>query len=222
MKSNALITICLIISSGANAQFMAIDDLASCKGVEDNLARLTCYDDLAGSVADLGIQDESAPEKNGETVEEATRDDDSPLAAAWTLVESTDSISGNNISRAYLDADSRRGGNAAPEFLMLSCDGDGGASAFVGTTGYIGNMRGRTSVEYRWSDNGPVSERWEGSTNGKAAFLPNGFRDFRSGLESGGELAFRWFDYNGSPSSATWNNIQLDDTARFVLSGCGE
>lgn len=222
MKSNVLTALCLTVASGANAQFMPIEDLTSCQRVEDSLARLTCYDDLAGSVAVSDPQDESTPEENAETVEEAARDDDSPLATAWTFVEFTDSISGNNISRAYLDADSRSGGNAAPEFFMLSCDGDGGASVFMGTMGYIGNMRARTSVVYRWGDNDPVSERWAGSTNGKAAFLPNGYRDFRSGLESGGELVFRWFDYNGSQSSAIWNNIQLDDNARFVLSGCGE
>jgi hypothetical protein len=222
MKSTALTALCLTVASGANAQFMPIDDLTSCKRVEDSLARLTCYDDLAGRVAVSDTQDESTPEENDETVEEASREDDSPLATAWTLLESADSISGNDISRAYLDSDSRRGGNAAPEFFMLSCDGDGGVSIYMGTTGYIGNMRSRTSVEYRWGDNDPVSERWEGSTNGKAAFLPDGYRDFRSGLESGGELAFRWFDYNGSQSSAIWNKIQLDDNAMFVLSGCGE
>lgn len=222
MKNTFLTALCLTVASSADAQSLVVGDLASCKRVEDSLARLTCYDDLADSVAVSDKQDESTPEENGETVEEATGGDDSPLATAWTLVESTDSISGNNISRAYLDADSRRGGNSAPDFFMLSCDGDGGASVFMGTTGYIGNLRARTSVEYRWGDNDPVSERWAGSTNGKAAFLPDGYRDFRSGLESGGELVFRWFDYNGSQSSATWNNIQLDDNARFVLNGCGE
>lgn len=222
MKSTILTALCLTVASGANAQFIPIDDLASCKAVEDSLARLTCYDDLAASVAVPDIQGESSQEENSETVEKAAEDDDSPLATAWTLTESTDSISGNNISRAYLDADSRRGGNAAPEFFMLQCDGEGGADVFMGTSGYLGNLRGRTTVEYRWADKAPVSERWAGSTTGKAAFLPSGYRDFRAGLENGGSLSFRWFDYRGSQSSATWNNIQLDENAKYVLSGCGE
>lgn len=222
MRSTVLTALCLTVASGVNAQFMPVADLASCKEIEDSLARLTCYDKLAASVTISGTQSESSQEENSETVEEATKDDESPLATAWKLIEATDSISGNNISRAYLDADSRRGGNDAPEFFMLQCDGEGGAVVYMATTGYIGNMRGRTDVEYRWADNAPVSERWAGSSNGKAAFLPNGYRDFRAGLESGGELAFRWFDFRGSQSSATWNNIQLDENAKYILGGCGE
>lgn len=186
MEKSIFTALCLIIVSGAKAQSISIEDLTSCKRIEDSLVRLTCYDDLADSVTVAATQGASAFEKNDKPVEGSSQKDGDPLATAWTLVESIDPISDNNVSRTYLDADSRRGGNAAPEFFMLACDGDGGSSIFMGTTGYIGNMRGRTSVEYRWGDNDPVSERWEGSTNGKAAFLPSGYRDFRSGLEGGG------------------------------------
>ena len=66
----------------------------------------------------------------------------------------------------------------------------------------------------------PIEENWNSSTDGNAAFLPIGYNDFMAGLREGGRLAFRWVNYQGSPSASVWEDVQLDETAEFALSGC--
>ena len=187
------------------------DKLLTCQSIANNTERLSCYDALTDINA--------AP---SDEVDPQTAANSESQVSTWTLIEHIDAISGENWSRAYVDAISRIGGNDAPEYLMLQCDGKGGFDLFIGTTGYIGNRRDRTRVEYRWADNSATSETWNGSTSGKAAFLPKSYRDFMAGLMEGGELVFRWFDYRGVGTSASWSNLELDHNAKFVMDGCGE
>lgn len=119
-----------------------------------------------------------------------------------------------------LDASDMRNGPASPEFMMLECDGEGGYVLYIGTMGYIGSSGNRMSVTYRWDDNEPITECWNGSISGKAAFLPNSCRDFIAGLREGGELAFQWVDFRGGRYASVWNNVRLDENAEFILNGC--
>lgn len=191
---------------------MAVSQQNPChEFVEDPFSRLSCYDSQTGFSVD-GSETESS------TSSAASTDEDPILSAnTWELIEATDPVRGTNTSRAYLDADNV-GSQDAPVVMVLQCDGNGGHDIYLWTEGYLGGDRIR--VTYRWAENEPISERWLNGTSGKSAFLPKGYRDFRSGLEKGGRLAFEWLDFRGARSVSVWNDVQLDDNARFILDGC--
>jgi len=169
--------------------------VTECHGFERDQARLICYDRLTNYE---------------EAVEAPT---------IWTLVENTDSITDADRSRVWLEVDNF-GGDASPEVLVMACDGEGGFDVYVFTSGYLGAVRDRVPVTYRWNDDEPISETWSISTAGKSAFLPASFQDFLTGLTSGGRLAFQWQNYRGSRFSGIWENVQLDDNANFIMGGC--
>lgn len=168
----------------------------------DTVARLACYDENTGFRVEV--------DQSGFT--------DDASGSDWILEEQTDLVRGAITSYVFLEADQREFRDS-PQALFLRCDGEGSFEVVVSTTGFIGSSD-RIQVTYRWNDDEPVSERWNSSTNGKAAFLPRGYRDFMSGLEAGGRLAFEWLDYRGGSSAAVWENVVLDDSARYILGGC--
>jgi hypothetical protein len=176
----------------------ALDQLRLCHGLDQSSLRLSCYD----AQSQYSAQEETSG------------------VSVWTFVEREDPLTGANTSFVAVDADTRHGGNDTPQRLYLRCDGDGGYDLIVATNGYIGDRDNRVPVSYRWGDGEPIAERWNSSSAGNGAFLPNGYRDFLSGLTVGGELVFQWEDYRGTRYTSTWNNVQLDDNAQFILGGC--
>lgn len=176
----------------------ALEQLKICHEYEQSSARLTCYDTQSEYIA---------PEPK-------------PAPSAWVFIERSDPVTGDNTSYVYLGADVQHNGRDSPSEIIVRCDGDGDYDLYVRADGYIGGNRGRVLVTYRWGENEPIVERWNDSTTGKAAFLPNGYRDFLAGLRTGGELAFQWEDFRGTRYASTWSNIQLDENVEYILGGC--
>lgn len=213
-KTSIALAFVLTPYSGAMAQQSEASSLSSCRAISDSLLRLTCYDNLEDGTP-------AAPEVSEDSDVEERPNTEVAGSAPWTLVERADPISGADTSFAYTDASNQLNGSDSPESLVLTCDGDGSFWLTMWTSGYIGSgRRDRISVEYRWGENEPIEENWRASTSGKTAYLPKGYNDFLSGLREGGKLAFRWEDYRGSVTASVWEDIQLDENAEFVLSGC--
>lgn len=144
------------------------------------------------------------------------------VGAGWRLVEDTDDFSGKNTSFAILESDKiGLSITDAPIAAFVRCDGDGGYYAYVLSGGYIGARRGRMPVRYKFGEDEPVSERWNESTSGKAAFLPEGYRDFLSGLQGGEDFLFEITDYRGGTYSARFEGAGSGrDALDFVFGGC--
>ena len=172
-------------------------EFAACLDISNSSARLSCYDAAAGYVA--------PPSED-------------VVAPSWTLVEATDPMTGANVSRAFIEPNATSSRDA-PAVLVIQCEREGPSSIYVWTEGFIGSQN-RIRVQYRWADDDPISENWDPGTSGRSAFLPQNFRDFRRGLEAGGELVFEWLDFNGARSISTWDQVVLDDNALFALNGC--
>lgn len=140
----------------------------------------------------------------------------------WTLVTAKDAFSERDTSYVFLESDqaSRRGADA-PRTLVLRCDGNGGFETYVISDGYLGGRDGRVPVRYRFGEEPPISERWFESTDGQAAFLPEGYRDFLNGLSSRADFIFEMTDFRGSTNLAKF--VGLDKNASvldFIQSGC--
>ncbi len=180
-------------------------DLESCTTIEEPSNRLACYDDVSGF---------TPAEVEEATTEETTRD------SLWRFVESQDDFSGKNTSYVFLESD-RAGQNFsdAPKSIVVRCSETGGHDIIVVSNGYIGS-RGNVKVRYRFGENEPISESWQISTDGKAAFLPSGFKDFRTNLKTGLQFVFEITDFRGSRASAKFPLTETGRDFDFVLNGC--
>ena len=185
-------------------------DLSPCLGLTDDQARLICYDSLAG----FDPAPAPAPEADAP---------DAPDPSKWTFVEKSDPFSGEDTSYVVLESDKAHlRMTDAPVSTFVRCDGKGGHEIFVVSGGYIGRTRDTVPGRYKFGDNAPISERWGESTSGKAAFLPERFRDFRAGLMTGESYVFELTDFRGSRSNARFPATSLGDRFDYVIGGCRE
>ena len=172
------------------------DTYNPCHSLLDNDSRLYCYDKQTNF--------EGNPAKS---------------VSSWVKREQMDPLTDAETSLVYLEPKSQSGEDA-PDYFIIHCNREGGANIYMETDGFIGSSD-RIQVSYRWAGGEVVNERWLSSTTGKGAFLPAGYKDFRSGLEKGGDLVFEWTDFRGSRSQASWSEVSLNEDAKYVLNGCG-
>lgn len=175
---------------------------AECLQMASDQLRLICYDRVFGFVAPAPAEVTSGQK--------------------WNLIEEKDEFTDADTSFAVLDSlPSSRRGSDAPRSLVVRCDGQGGHDIYIIADGYIGTSRDGIPVRFKFGDNAPVQERWSESTRGTAAFLPSGYRDFRSGLTSREDFVFEMTDFRGSRNSARFEGLSNNDSAlEFVLAGC--
>jgi hypothetical protein len=193
-------------------------DLSSCVGIESDTDRLKCFDDFFAAGGEPIESEAAAHQADSDNAEEAS----APLLTSnWLFMEQKDAFNDSDTSMLVLlnDAGSTRGQDA-PKSLVIRCDGDGGIEIYMVFDGYMGGDRNdRVPVRYRFGEKPAVAEKWSISTDGTAAFLPKGYRDFKEGIASGESFIFEGEDFRGSTSSASFTNI-LHEKFEFVMSGC--
>lgn len=168
--------------------------------------------------------DEANAETSQTTVSEgsdATDNDkssDASNGSKWKFVEDFDSFNDKNSSYVYLEATGYIGSDD-PEAVVVRCDAKGGYNIYVIANGYIGARNDMVPVRYRFGQNEAISERWNESTSGSAAFLPSTYNDFRKNLATGEDFVFEITDYGGSRSSSEFDNSK-DEKLEFVMGGC--
>ncbi len=198
MKRIFLVWVLLMFGVSGSLQ---AKDMETCKTFQNNAERLKCYDSISGFV---GIsKQENRP-------------------SLWMFNEDRDEFSNKNTSMVFLFSDAvDQSLSDKPSTLYVRCDGNGGVDIFVVANGYIGARNNSVPVRYKFGSSDPISERWSESTNGNAAFLPSGFRDFRAGLQSGEDFHFEITDFRGSKHRAKFeNSIPDGDKEKFVFGGC--
>jgi hypothetical protein len=205
MKTLLVSSALVLISTAVLAQNQTMED---CKIFDDDNLRLVCYDKLSGyekAEAETGNSDGSNTDLT---------------SGGWVFKEQDDEFSGKETSYAFLESDAATAVlTDKPKAIIIRCDGKGGNDIYVLSNGYIGGDRIR--VRYKFGESKPVSERWMASTDGQAAFLPNGYKDFLSGLLSGDDFIFELTDFNGSTSMARFKNAAKNIEKRnYVLAGC--
>ena len=195
MKLTAIITAAAaVIGTAAQA-----DD--TCHAFADNKIRLACYDSATSYVAPVKASVETK--------------------SKWVFVESKDEMTGKNDSYVYIEAPKKGGGSDAPRAIILRCDTNGGYELLTTSQGYWGG-RDNIKITYKFGDNDPITERWSPSTDGTAAFLPDGYNDFRTALLTGDhtKIIIRVEDYQGSEYTSIFDGATIDSKVNFVVSGC--
>ena len=185
-----------IVTCSLASSALAQEQANACHDESNSTLRLKCYD-----------------EQTNYMIEETDKE------TSWVFSENFDSINDQDTSWAYVDANQTQGDRAI-NTLVMRCDGKGGFNVIIVADGYLGSRNDRIPVTYRWNDDKAISERWSESTDGKAAFLPSGYKDFLSGIKQGGKLVLRVEDFRGSQYTSTFDHVSLDDNAKFIMSGC--
>ena len=178
-------------------------ELEGCSNIEADTERLACYDSFLRHRVDPS--DDPEPE----------------MASNWIFVEDRDEFSGADTSYVFLDSD--QAGNiltGAPISMVVRCDGSGGSEIYVLSGGYIGGTRERVPVRYKFAEGETIVEQWSESTNGKAAFLPSGYRDFVTGLRSGESFVFEITNYRGSRFIANFPSGGDVTLLQHIFDGC--
>lgn len=212
MKKPAILGIGFFIIAGtAMAQTVAQDtipdelapDGMACLSIQNDTLRLACYDTALGYEPVEAI----AP---------------STTSGGWRFVSQEDEFTNQNTSYVFLLSDRANDTfSDAPSRLVVRCDGSGGSEIFVVSNGYIGARNDSIPVRFRFGEDSPVSEQWNESTSGSAAFLPRGYRDFRAGLETRQDFIFEITNYRGSRFNAGFDGLSVnEDMLEYVLAGC--
>lgn len=199
-----VLLVSLFHTSGALAQDAQDGQAhAACLEVQNDALRLICYDTAFGFT----------PEPSDPVLS---------TSGGWQFIEQEDEFTNQNTSYVFLRSD--HAGDTfsdAPSELVVRCDGNGGSEIFVVSNGYIGARNDVIPVRYRFGDDPPVSERWNESTTGTAAFLPRGYQDFRAGLATRQDVIFEITDFRGSRYSAEFDGLSVnDEMLDYVLGGC--
>ena len=152
--------------------------------------------------------------QNGETSETL----DSAPQSPWKFTEGTDDFTDKETSLVYLEPSSTIGSDD-PKALVVRCNGKGSYNIYIISNSYIGARNDRVKVRYRFGENKPVTERWSESADGKAAFLPSGFNDFRTFLKTAEDFVFEITDYRGNTADSEFDNSK-DENLDYVMNGC--
>jgi hypothetical protein len=195
----------IFLATQSTAQDLSLEN---CTSFDDDDLRLICYDTISGY---------EKPESTSSSSDDGTT---ASGGVGWVFVEEADEFSGKETSYVYLlsDAVDERTSDK-PRNFVIRCNGKGGKEVAVVTHGYIGGDR--IKVRYKFGDGDPISEKWHASTNGVAAFLPSGYKDFLRGIISGQDFIFEVTDYNGSTALARFENASSGVAKRdYVLRGC--
>lgn len=189
------------------------DDLASCRSIKDNLARLTCYDAAA---------DKSAPSENSPTTPDAAAP--TPAKSTWSIEDGKSPVDDSPQVDAMQIATIGQGKTAA---LMIRCrehrlEVAVAAQEFWGIS--IGDQR--ISVLYRVNDTPAVKQDWNpgrgGSALSSSAFYPDksSVAAFLASLPEHGTFFIRAFDFQGIPHDMTFPLDGIGDVKQRVNAAC--
>lgn len=177
------------------------EEAKQCLTIKRDELRLECYDQV------LGYETES--------------DNSVEVKSAWIFNSKKDEFTGKNTSYVFLPSDKAdQTYGDAPSSMIVRSNGNGGVDIYVNTHGYIGARGNSIPVKYKFGNSEIETERWNESAKGTAAFLPDGYKDFKAGLMTGKSFLFEVTDYRGAKESARFPETKLDADFRFVFGGC--
>ena len=145
--------------------------------------------------------------------------DDGSNGSNWIYIERVDPFTDKNTSvLGLVPGDDARG--HSPSSVMLRCDNENsrGFEVLVKSAGFVSSDS--ITVTYRFGKQDPLTETWDPSTTGSAAFLPAGYKDFIENLKTGEDFVFGFYDYNGTLGHSKFDNDTRHPKLNFFLNGC--
>jgi type VI secretion system VasI family protein len=185
-----LIAPTLVLATYANAQ--QNDALDSCRKIENEVARLNCYDAMAAKF-----------NSTDETAEQGLDKLDESIAGSgkWLVEQNADPMSDQPMFTAALAAD--EGGTAYRKpTLFIRCKNKS-AEVYIGWNAFLSD---NTFVTVRFGDQAPAGSNWLSSTDETATFLDYArveqFLESAMGVET---IAARTEPYRSGPVTAVFD-----------------
>lgn len=137
----------------------------------------------------------------------------------WVYSEKVDPFTDKNTSILILLPTDDKSGHS-PSAVILRCANahPHGFEVIAVSNGFVDNDA--ITVTYRFGKQDPLNEVWNNATNGAAAFLPAGYKDFIANLKTGEDFIFGFYDYNGILNHSKFDNDANHSKLNFFLNGC--
>lgn len=177
-------------------------DIASCAAREGDLARLTCYDDLAKKYGLDGPQ---------------TRRVEVSGNGKWDVSISTNPIDDSNTVILALEADSGRSRFDRPIAMIVRCRSNQ-TDLYITWNDYLGR---NGTVLTRIGSDEAVTKEWNLSTDGKATFHPQrGTIGFLKWMMSADRFIAQVTPYSESPITAIFDTTGMENAIRPLRETC--
>lgn len=168
--------------------------LALCKRITEDAARLKCFDQAFES---------KEPEKS----------EDTPAPGSWKVSESKSPVDDKSEVSAILAANDSKSG------LFARCKNNATELFVMHVSTYIGSSDNNVRVTLRINDLPAVTENWSGATGGKGAFSKSAVRTLKL-LPDQANLFVRMFDFQGVPHDATFALGNLSQIREMISATC--
>jgi hypothetical protein len=223
-----------------SAQDLELQQMRACTLVQDNVARLRCYDGALSrpaAEAPLVVIPQSSTGATFEAplfITPLAARPQSPIAPKFETPRFFDALVGNIAPSTGTKGESwqLRADKAvledASQLLGTLVSADGQATlgltckamstgAYVSTYSFLGweSMR----VVYRINDNPAAESRWTASTDGRGAVSDNAI-EFINALTDNGTLLVNVFDYNGTNHDLRFNLGPVSDLRSRIATVC--
>ena len=193
--------ITILIFSGK--AFAAIDEkeYAKCAVIDGDLARLECFDNL--------VKDKKLDGRQSQPTSIAGK-------GKWSVSVDVNPIDDSKTVTLILDADSGKNRWGKPVFLVARCRSNS-TDLYIGWNDYLGS---EADVLTRVGDNKAITQRWDMSTDKKAAFHRKPISFLKEMLTSS-KLVAQVTPYNESPVTAVFNTAGLSNAIKPLRETCG-
>jgi len=204
-KPSLLALLLLPIAGAVHAQQADLESrLAACAKIENDIARLECFDGLA---ARLGGQASGALDSPGRSE-----------VGKWTVTEDTNPLDDSRTVTLALRADEGKTSTGDPVQLVLRCQSEQTA-AYIIWNDYFGDDDRSVAVRI---GSGPVDrQRWGLSTDHTATFYPGTATAFIMSLGEADRLVAQATPSGKSPVTAIFDVRGILEASRPLREACG-
>ena len=176
------------------------DQIASCAAVENDIARLQCYDALAEPVG--------SPHTSGS---------DAATTGNWTVQDETNPIDDTRLVTVALRSASGTTVGGAPIVLILRCQ-SGDTSAYINWQEYLGSD---ANVLTRVGTDEASTLGWLRSPDRQSTFAPGNNVEFIQRLLGADRLVAQITPYNANPIRANFDLAGIEDALAPLRETCG-
>lgn len=195
--------ILLLVLFGVTAAHAAVDEkaIAKCAAQSGDLARLSCYDEVAKK-AGLFI--------STKTVHAGGK-------GMWEVSTTTNPVDDSKTVTATLDSTSGTNRRRQPITVVLRCQSNK-TEMFVVWNDYLG--RDNSDVLIRLGDEKAVTESWRNSTDNTATFNPNTISTIKKMLTAP-KMVLQVTPYNENQVTAVFDLTGTDAAVKPIREQCG-
>lgn len=206
----------LASSVGTNVGDQEVEGrLRECRQIEEDLQRLSCFDQLAAELGGVPAPQEASSSESGGA--EASH-------AGWSVEKTANPLDDTPRVVARLKAIEGQGrlGGGGPVELYVRCQ-SGKVEVFIWWREFLGGLavgRGSVEVTTRFDKEEPSTRKWNQSTDMQMTFVPAGAEGFAMKLTGRSRLVAMVTPVAANPVTAVFDLAGSESAVEAVRSAC--